>query len=91
MTRIALSGGLILRAYESGWIIAEERPKKDGGVREQDLGYYSSLYTALEGLTEHRLRRSNAESLHTLIEAIRGIRQELSDALAPKLELRVQK
>lgn len=93
-TRIVLASGLLLKAYESGWIVGEEREygptaKNAGAKYDYDLGYYSSLRSALEGLMEHSVRQSDATSLHKLIGAIQAFRDEVSGLLAPSLTVRL--
>ena len=88
-TRIKLSSGLVLRAYEHGWIVSEERTYATGARAGEsydiDLGYFSSLRSALEGLMEHTLRRSDSDACTKLTDAIRAFREEVSDLLRPKL------
>lgn len=91
MTRIKLPSGLVLKADTNGWTLCEERPKAAGGSRDADLGYYSTLYTALCGVQEMEARRSQATSVEGLIHAITRLRTDLGAALQPSLTVAVKK
>lgn len=95
MTTIKLSGGLVLRADASGWIISEEKSvatgKHAGETRLSDISYPGSLYNALIALQDLVGRRSEATTLEGLIHAITALRTEISAALEPTLTVRVPK
>lgn len=92
-TRILLQDGLVLKAYETGWIVADERiyatGKRAGEKYDFDLGYFSTLRSALEGLMEHSVRRSGSESLTKLLDAIQAFREEVSHLLGPSLVVKL--
>jgi hypothetical protein len=95
MTRIKLSSGLVLKADAAGWTLCEEKVvqsgEKAGEVRDSDLGYYSTLYTALCGVQDEEARRSGATTVEGLIHAITRLRTDLGALLQLSLTVKVGK
>ena len=94
-TRIPLSSGLILKSYEHGWIVCEERVYESGAKQgesyDYDAKFYPTVYSALQGAQERTLLRSEATTLEGLHETLRAFQTRLGDLFEVKVTARVGK
>lgn len=96
LSRIPLSGNLVLRAdATAGWIISERRRygsgKRAGEEYDYDLKYPGSLFNALITLREMNLVRSGSTTLEALIESDRRFQKQLSAFFEPRLAVSIPK
>jgi hypothetical protein len=91
--RIPLSSGLVLKSYEHGWIVCEERVyekgAKAGEAYDHDAKFYPTVYSALQGAQERTLLRSEATTLEALHEALKRFQSHLGDIFEVKVTARV--
>jgi hypothetical protein len=92
-TRIPLSSGLVLKSYEHGWIVAEERTyatgAKVGQTYDHEPKYYAGIYSALQGAQEAALLRSEATTLEALHEALRRFQTGLGELFEVRVTAKV--
>lgn len=83
--RIDFPDGLTLKSDERNWTISERKQfrsgKRAGEEYESDIAHYPRLPTAIRALVDLKARRSDAETLGELSEAVSKARESVEKAL----------